>query len=66
MIKLSVNEAQDAMGFRVALQAALANFLLAMDPSVTLSEEEQEARKRRLPTVGLALKHFEETKKKVH
>lgn len=53
MIKLSANQAQDAMGFHVALQAALSNYLIAMDHG-----PKEEGAERRLPTVDLAFKNL--------
>jgi len=55
MIKLSVNEAEDAMGYRVAIQAALANFFLMTSGSPLRSKEEIEAGKRSLGPVDIAL-----------
>jgi enoyl-CoA hydratase len=50
MVKLSANQAQDAMGFHIAVQAALSNYLVGMDVDRDKSE-------RRLPTVDLALRN---------
>lgn len=54
MIKLSANQAQDAMGFHIAVQAALSNFLVAMDHD----RENKDDADRRLPTVDLALRNL--------
>ncbi len=54
MIKLSANQAQDAMGFHVAIQAALSNYLIAMDHD----RKNDENAERRLPTVDQALKYL--------
>jgi len=43
-----VNEAEEAMGYRVALQAALANFFLMASGSPLGSKEEVKAEKRNL------------------
>lgn len=55
MMKLSVNEAEDSMGYRVAIQAALANFFLMTTGSPLRSKEEVEAGKRSLGPVDRAL-----------
>ncbi len=55
MAKVSINEAQDAMGFRVALQAALVNFILLAHSGDLLSMEEAAAGKRSLSPVDQAL-----------
>ena len=54
MVKLSANQAQDAMGFHLAVQSAMTNYLVAMDYD---ADKKREA--RRLPTVDLALKNME-------
>lgn len=55
MIKLSANQAQDAMGFHVAVQAALSNYLVAMEHN---SNENKKEAERRLPTVDMALRNL--------
>jgi enoyl-CoA hydratase len=54
MMKLSINEAEDAMGYRVAIQAALANYLLMSSTGQLRSKEEKEAGKRSLGPVDRA------------
>ncbi len=56
MAKLSVNEAQDAMGFRVALQAALSNFILLAHSGDLISADDLAAGKRSLSPVDRARK----------
>jgi len=60
MTKLSINQAQDAMGFRIALQAALANFILMAHSGDILTAEEADAGKRSLSPVDRALSHLKE------
>lgn len=55
MTKLSINQAQDAMGFRVAVQAALANFILMAHSGDILSAEEAAAGKKSLSPVDRAM-----------
>jgi enoyl-CoA hydratase len=55
MMKLSVNEAEDAMGYRVAIQAALSNFLLMSSGSPLRTKEEIESGKKSLGPVDRAL-----------
>ena len=54
MMKLSINQVEDAMGFHVAIQAALSNFLLMSSSGALLTEEEREAGKRSLGPVDRA------------
>ncbi|MBW1945980.1 MAG: enoyl-CoA hydratase/isomerase family protein [Deltaproteobacteria bacterium] len=54
MMKLSVNEAEDAMGYRVAIQAALSNYLLMSSTGSQISKEEREAGKKSLGPVDQA------------
>jgi enoyl-CoA hydratase len=56
MLKLSINQAQDAMGYRLAIQSALSNFVLMAQDRALLSDEEKAAGKKSLPTVDMALK----------
>ena len=55
MTKLSINQAQDAMGFRQALAAALANFILVAHSGDLLSVEDLASGKRSLSPVDRAL-----------
>jgi len=59
MLKLSINQAQDAQGFRLAVETALANFILAAQSGTLLTEEERAAGKRSLAPVDLALRNLE-------
>lgn len=63
MTKLSINQAQDAMGFRLALQSALANFILMAHSGELLSGEEVAAGKRSLSPVDRALSFHDEDEK---
>ena len=54
MAKLSINQAQDAMGFRLAVQAALSNFIIMAHSGTMLSPEEVAAGKRSLSPVDRA------------
>jgi enoyl-CoA hydratase len=56
MAKLSINQAQDAMGFRLALQAALSNFIIMAHSGAILSAEEATSGKRSLSPVDKAFK----------
>jgi len=62
MTKLSINQAQDAMGFRLAVQAALANFVLMAHSGDILTAEEAAAGKRSLSPVDKAMAKFKEEK----
>jgi enoyl-CoA hydratase len=64
MTKLSLNQAQDAMGFRLAVQAALANFVLLAHSGDILSAEDIAAGKRSLSPVDRALANLKEEKDK--
>ncbi|MBW1984342.1 MAG: enoyl-CoA hydratase/isomerase family protein [Deltaproteobacteria bacterium] len=64
MTKLSLNQAQDAMGFRLAVQAALANFVLLAHSGDILSAEDMAAGKRSLSPVDRALANLKEEKDK--
>jgi len=64
MTKLSINQAQDAMGFRLAVQAALANFILLAHSGDILSAEDMAAGKRSLSPVDRALANLKEEKDK--
>jgi len=55
MMKLSVNEAEDAMGYRVAIQAALTNFILMASGSSLRTKEDIEAGKMSLGPVDKAM-----------
>ncbi len=55
MTKLSINQAQDAMGFRLAVQAALANFIMMAHAGTILSAEDAAAGKRSLSPVDQAM-----------
>lgn len=56
MIKLSVNETQDAMGFRPAIQAAFSNYMVAMLGGTVRPPGEEGAAMRSLPGVDRALR----------
>lgn len=54
MMKLSINEAEDAMGYRLAIQAALPNYIMMASAGTLLNEEEVAAGKRSLGPVDRA------------
>lgn len=56
MIKLSVNQAQDAMGFRMAIEGAYSNYLLAMLGGTVRPPGDGKEGKRSLPGVDRALR----------
>jgi len=62
MTKLSINQAQDAMGFRLAVQAALANYILMAHSGEILSAEEVAAGKRSLSPVDRAMELLKKEK----
>jgi len=59
MTKLSINEAEDAMGYRVAIQAALTNFILMSSGGGLLTAEEAAEGKRSLRPVDQAREKLE-------
>jgi enoyl-CoA hydratase len=64
MIKLSINQAQDAQGFRLAVETALSNFILAAQSGTLLTEEQRAAGKRSLAPVDQALENLERDRKR--
>jgi len=62
MTKLSINQAQDAMGFRMAVQAALANYILMAHSGELLTPEEAAAGKRSLSPVDRAMAQLKREK----
>jgi len=55
LTKLSINQAQDAMGFRLAVQAALSNFVIMASAGTIRTPEELAQGKRSLSPVDRAL-----------
>jgi enoyl-CoA hydratase len=64
MAKLSINQAQDAQGFRLAVETALSNFILAAQSGTLLTEEQRAAGKRSLAPVDQALTNLERDRKR--
>jgi hypothetical protein len=58
LVKLSVNQVQDAAGFRVAVQSAFSNFMLLQQAGLVWTEKEKEEGKRRISRVDRALKYL--------
>lgn len=63
MIKLSVNETQDAAGFRAAVQGAFSNFMVVALSGAVRPSEEEAAGKRSLPGVDRAKRLLKEAGK---
>jgi len=55
MAKLTINQAQDAQGFRLAVQTAFSNWVVMSQAGVIRSQEDESGRKRSLSGVGLAM-----------
>lgn len=64
MTKLSINQAQDAQGFRLAIETALANFVLAAQSGTLLTDAQRSEGKRSLSPVDQALKNLERDRKR--
>jgi enoyl-CoA hydratase len=62
MTKLTINQSQDAMGFRIAVQAALSNFIIMSQSGALRSPEDLKSGKRSLSTVDKALSEFKKGK----
>jgi enoyl-CoA hydratase len=63
MAKLSINQAQDAQGYRVAVQTALPNFIIMSQSGTLRSAEELASGKRSLSTVDKAMAALKKEKK---
>jgi enoyl-CoA hydratase len=64
MTKLSINQMEDAMGLRLALEAAFSNYLAAGMAGVIRPPAEREAGKRSLPAADQAVRHLKKKEKK--
>jgi enoyl-CoA hydratase len=58
MTKLSINQMEDAMGWRTAMQSAFANYMVAGLSGVIYPPEQREAGKRSLPAADQAVRHL--------
>lgn len=61
MSKLSINQAQDVSGFRMAVQTALSNFIVMAQSGALLSPEERAKGKRSLSTVDQAMRNLKKS-----
>jgi len=59
MAKLSINQAQDAQGFRLAVQTALSNFIVMAQAGVVRSPEDEASGKRSLSGVDMAIANLQ-------
>jgi enoyl-CoA hydratase len=59
MVKFSVNQAQDAQGFRTSVRAAHSNYMLIEQAGLVRPPGDEAAGKRRLPGVDRALKKLQ-------
>ncbi len=64
MTKLSINQMEDAMGLRLALESAFANYMIAGLAGVIYPPEQREAGKRSLPAADQAVRHLKRKEKK--
>jgi len=62
LVKLSINQVQDAAGFRVAVQSAFSNYMIFHQAGLVRSEEEKVQGKRSLSRVERALKYLKENR----
>jgi len=62
LAKLSINQVQDASGFRVAVQSAFSNYMIFHQAGLVRTEEEKRQGKRSLSRVDRALRHLQEGK----
>lgn len=60
LLKLSINQVQDAAGFRVAVQSAFSNYMIFYQAGLVRSEEEKAQGKRSLSRVDRALRRLQE------
>jgi enoyl-CoA hydratase len=58
MAKLSINQAQDAQGFRLAIQTALSNFIVMSQAGVIRSPEDEASGKKSLSGVDMAMNNL--------
>jgi enoyl-CoA hydratase len=64
MTKLSINQMEDAMGLRLALESAFSNYMVAGLAGVIYPPEQREAGKRSLPAADQAVRHLKKKKKR--
>ena len=62
LAKVSINQVQDASGFRVAVQSAFSNYMIFHQAGLVRTEEEKQQGKRSLSRVDRALRHLRESK----
>lgn len=60
LAKLSINQVQDAGGFRVAVQSAFSNYMIFHQAGLVRTDQEKQEGKRSLSRVDRALKHLKE------
>ncbi len=58
LAKLSINQVQDAAGFRVAAQSAFSNYMIFHQAGLVRTEKEKQEGKRSLSRVDRALRHL--------
>jgi enoyl-CoA hydratase len=58
LVKLSINQVQDAAGFRVAAQSAFSNFMLISQAGLVRSQQDIDEGKRSLSRVDRAFRHL--------
>jgi enoyl-CoA hydratase len=58
LAKLSINQVQDAAGFRVAVQSAFSNYMIFHQAGLVRTEKEKQEGKRSLSRVDQALRHL--------
>ncbi len=58
LAKLSINQIQDAAGFRVAVQSAFSNYMIFHHAGLVRTEKEKQEGKRSLSRVDRALRHL--------
>lgn len=61
LVKMSINQVQDAAGFRVATQSAFSNYMLISQAGLVRSQQEIDSGKRTLSRVDRAFKHLKES-----
>ena len=60
LAKLSINQVQDAAGFRVAAQSAFSNYMIFHQAGLVQTEKEKQEGKRSLSRVDRALRHLKD------
>lgn len=64
LVKLSINQVDDAAGFRVAAQSAFSNYMLISQAGLVRSQQEIDEGKRTLSRVDRAFTHLKESEAK--